>query len=262
MKSRPAVFWQLSCPKPAATSRGECAPPGAISGLWSGRHAAALRAAVERTEPGTADHHANGASGTSPGQSGETGTGDRETGEGAVILPLARQRILSTYSRLSRCSAGEWLTEKKKETWRGRAELCLEERAAPWSRTHDKRFLPSLWEYLRILPAVPRRLQKPEQQALMRSASAYYGSGRLWCWSSCSWRVGEPGNCTATTALTDWFWRFARPLPPRRKGWWRTNCLRIVAGRNRTYGRGHRCFGRSGTELRASLACLPERPIT
>ena len=35
-------------------------------------------------------------------------------------------------------SLREWLTRKQKETWRGRAELCLEERAAQWDRAHRR----------------------------------------------------------------------------------------------------------------------------
>ena len=85
------------------------------------------------------------------------------------------------------------------------------------------------------------------------------GFGRCWCWSSCSWQVGEPGNCTAATALTDWFWRSARPLPPRRKGWWKTTCLRIVAGRNRNYALATDASVDPELRLRASLACLPEQ---
>jgi hypothetical protein len=71
-------------------------------------------------------------------------------------------------------SLRQWLTQERRKTWRGRAELCLEERAAQWSRTHDRRFLPSVLEFLRIALAVPRRKRNADQRALMRTAARHH----------------------------------------------------------------------------------------
>jgi formylglycine-generating enzyme required for sulfatase activity len=69
----------------------------------------------------------------------------------------------------------EWLTRKQKETWRGRAELCLAERTAQWTRSPQDRFLPSPWEYASIQLAVPRRWA-PTERAVLRAATRHYGS--------------------------------------------------------------------------------------
>jgi serine/threonine protein kinase/formylglycine-generating enzyme required for sulfatase activity len=68
-----------------------------------------------------------------------------------------------------------WLTLERHKTWRGRAELCLEERSAQWTRAPQSRFLPSAWEYLRIATGVPKRKRTTQQQAVMRAAARYYG---------------------------------------------------------------------------------------
>jgi serine/threonine protein kinase/formylglycine-generating enzyme required for sulfatase activity len=70
----------------------------------------------------------------------------------------------------------QWLTRKQKETWHGRAELLLEERAGQWAPRREKRLLPSLPEYLFLRFGVRRRHWKPEQRALMRAAAQHHGS--------------------------------------------------------------------------------------
>src|SRR5262249_37394039 len=62
----------------------------------------------------------------------------------------------------------EWLTRKRRTSWRGRAELRLEERAAQWARGgREDRFLPSPAEYATILAAVPLGQRRPEEQSIM-----------------------------------------------------------------------------------------------
>ncbi|MBN2271461.1 MAG: protein kinase, partial [Sedimentisphaerales bacterium] len=73
-------------------------------------------------------------------------------------------------------SLREWLTRKQKETWRGRAELRLQERTDQWHRTKIARFLPDPLEYVTIQAGVPRRKRTPEQKAVMRAATRRYGS--------------------------------------------------------------------------------------
>jgi serine/threonine protein kinase/formylglycine-generating enzyme required for sulfatase activity len=67
-----------------------------------------------------------------------------------------------------------WLTQKQKETWRGRAELRLQERTAQWSPSRERRLLPSLPEYLLFWLAVPPGKQRPEQRALMWAATKHH----------------------------------------------------------------------------------------
>jgi formylglycine-generating enzyme required for sulfatase activity len=69
----------------------------------------------------------------------------------------------------------QWLTRKQKETWRGRAELLLEDRAAGWAPRREKRLLPSLPEFLFLRLGVGWRQWKPEQRALMRAAAKLHG---------------------------------------------------------------------------------------
>ncbi|MBN2473961.1 MAG: SUMF1/EgtB/PvdO family nonheme iron enzyme [Pirellulales bacterium] len=73
----------------------------------------------------------------------------------------------------------QWLTQKQRESWRGRARLCLQQRTAQWQRTRDRRFLPSPLEYLRIRAAVPGRQQRPEEREVVRAATRRYGTTAL-----------------------------------------------------------------------------------
>jgi serine/threonine protein kinase len=64
----------------------------------------------------------------------------------------------------------DWLNRKQKETRRGRAELCLEERGALWSVKKEKRHLPSFFETTRILALTRRSSWTDSQQEMMKSA--------------------------------------------------------------------------------------------
>ena len=72
-------------------------------------------------------------------------------------------------------SIREWLSRKQKETWQGRAELCLEDRASQFQRSTEIRYLPSPLEYLAIQAAVPGRIRSVGQQRVMRAATKRYG---------------------------------------------------------------------------------------
>lgn len=69
-----------------------------------------------------------------------------------------------------------WLTMERRKTWRGRAELRLEECTSQMSVWPESRYLPSPVEFLSILFGVPSRRQKLEQRSLMREAKWFYGS--------------------------------------------------------------------------------------
>jgi serine/threonine protein kinase/formylglycine-generating enzyme required for sulfatase activity len=65
----------------------------------------------------------------------------------------------------------EWLERKKKESWRGRAALQLERQATSYAAAQDRRFLPSLLEYVTFLAAVPSARRTPAQVKLLRNAA-------------------------------------------------------------------------------------------
>ncbi|MFM9963809.1 MAG: serine/threonine-protein kinase [Planctomycetaceae bacterium] len=67
-----------------------------------------------------------------------------------------------------------WLTKKQRETWRGRAQLWLEERTVQWIRQPQSRYLPSLFESWRIVCAIPRRKQTTAQRQMMRTAIRHH----------------------------------------------------------------------------------------
>ena len=73
-------------------------------------------------------------------------------------------------------SLTEWLTQKKKATRRGRAELLLEERAQSWQARPSNRTLPSLLEWLSILAFTTRknRAHQQSEQKMMRRANRFY----------------------------------------------------------------------------------------
>ncbi|OYV87335.1 MAG: hypothetical protein B7Z73_10260, partial [Planctomycetia bacterium 21-64-5] len=67
-----------------------------------------------------------------------------------------------------------WLTRKQRETRRGRAELCLAERAAWWSARPNKRQFPTAGEWLAVrLWTRPRRWNDTERR-MMGGAGRYY----------------------------------------------------------------------------------------
>jgi formylglycine-generating enzyme required for sulfatase activity len=68
----------------------------------------------------------------------------------------------------------QWLTRKQRESWRGRAQLRLAERAALWSVRPESRHLPALWEWANILLFTRRQNWSGPQQHMMRRATWRY----------------------------------------------------------------------------------------
>ncbi len=66
-------------------------------------------------------------------------------------------------------SLRSWLTQKQRETWRGRAQLRLEQRAAQWNPRRENRFLPSPWECVWIATLSARRWTDVERQMMSRA---------------------------------------------------------------------------------------------
>ncbi len=71
-------------------------------------------------------------------------------------------------------SLRDWLTRKQKETRRGRAELCLSERAALWAVRPEKRLLPSLGEWLNIRLCTRKRDWTQPQRRMMQQATRHH----------------------------------------------------------------------------------------
>jgi formylglycine-generating enzyme required for sulfatase activity len=72
-------------------------------------------------------------------------------------------------------SLREWLTQKRKETRRGRAELRLVDRAVLWSDKPEDRHLPALWEYLNIRFLTNGTIWNPIQRKMMQRAGWVHG---------------------------------------------------------------------------------------
>lgn len=71
-------------------------------------------------------------------------------------------------------SLREWLQEKRSETMRGRAELCLARRAQRWQANPEVRQLPSWGEWISIRCLTSHRAWSPSQRRLMRAADRRY----------------------------------------------------------------------------------------
>ncbi len=72
----------------------------------------------------------------------------------------------------------DWLQQKQKESGRGRAILCMDERASVWNRQKANRQLPTFQEWSNILLKARRRdrvATEPRRQ-MLRAASRYYGT--------------------------------------------------------------------------------------
>ena len=126
-------------------------------------------------------------------------------------------------------SLRDWLTRKQKETWRGRAELALEERAAQWARSHDSRFLLSLREYLAVQLGVPRRQRTAEQEDLVRAAGRRHGrnwggllAAGLAVRSSCNSTSPPSGTRAGSASPRRWSTRCCAPPPGASRTTWRS----------------------------------------
>ena len=73
-------------------------------------------------------------------------------------------------------SLREWLTQKQRETKKGRAELKLAERAATWGANQENKQLPTLWEWMQIRRWTDKsKWSKPESQVMIK-ANRFHGT--------------------------------------------------------------------------------------
>ena len=71
-------------------------------------------------------------------------------------------------------SLRDWLTRKRKETRRGRAELLLAERSALWNAKPKNRHLPSLWEYANIrLLTEHKKWTSPQRKMMVKGGRCH-----------------------------------------------------------------------------------------
>ena len=68
-------------------------------------------------------------------------------------------------------SMRDWLTQKQRETKKGRAELKLAERSAVWSANPENKQLPTLWEWWSIRRWTDNKRWTVPEQSLMRRAA-------------------------------------------------------------------------------------------
>ncbi len=71
-------------------------------------------------------------------------------------------------------SLRDWLTRKQRESRQGRAELRLAERTATWSNRPERRYLPSVLEWLKIRLFTRRRMWTLPQRNMMGVAGRYH----------------------------------------------------------------------------------------
>ena len=71
-------------------------------------------------------------------------------------------------------SVRNWLSRKRRETRRGRAELVLEERSAEWNARPARRNLPSGWEWVRIRSLTRSKRWTDAERRMMRRADRAY----------------------------------------------------------------------------------------
>ena len=76
----------------------------------------------------------------------------------------------------------EWLTRKRKETWTGRAELRLAERASSWSVSRPRSGLPTWSEYVGVrLLTRPERWTDREDRMMREAGRSYMQRAAVWC---------------------------------------------------------------------------------
>ena len=74
---------------------------------------------------------------------------------------------------------GDWLSQKLKQTRRGRARVRLSELSAQWTGKRESRFLPSAFEYVNMRTAVNSKACTIEQRNYLKSADRHWaGSNR------------------------------------------------------------------------------------
>ncbi len=121
-------------------------------------------------------------------------SGNRATHHPAPATPNPPRFYQLTHDYLVP-SLRDWLTQKQRETRRGRAELLLAERFALWNRKPENRNLPSAWEWLKIRLLTVRKRQTLPQREMLRQARRVHGL---------RWGIGLVTTMVIGIAMTQW----------------------------------------------------------
>src|SRR5262249_46893810 len=73
----------------------------------------------------------------------------------------------------------DWVEQRQRRTWRGRAQLRLAERAGSWNAYRERRLLPSWTEWIMIGMLTPHRAWTEPERCMMQAATRYHGTGTL-----------------------------------------------------------------------------------
>ena len=90
--------------------------------------------------------------------------------------PLAGRRYFQLTHDYLVISLRDWLTRKQRETFKGRAELRLMERAATWSTKRENKQLPTLSEWVSIITLTESKKWTELERATMQRAGRVYGA--------------------------------------------------------------------------------------
>jgi serine/threonine protein kinase/formylglycine-generating enzyme required for sulfatase activity len=161
-----------------------------------------------------------------------------------------------------------WLTQKQRETRRGRAELRLAERAALWSAKPENRYLPSVLEWANIRLMTQKRVWTATELRMMKRAWRFHGLRAIVLAPMATLlavvgiyvrnRVAEANQAAAARSLVHQIIyadtakapEFIRTIQERDRRWIDPELRQVVA----------RASENSKDKLHASLALLPVEP--
>ncbi len=184
-----------------------------------------------------------------------TPTDPEDPGEGRSTT-ASRQYYQLSHDYLVHSLRG-WLTRKQRESRRGRAELLLADRSAPWNAKPENRLLPSVLEWANIRLLAPRKNWTELERRMMNRAGRVHGQrtlGTVLLVALISWATWEGYGRLRASALVQSLEQVATPEVPaivkqlggyRR---WADGRLLAVLQNRKDQSREH---------LHASLALLP-----
>jgi formylglycine-generating enzyme required for sulfatase activity len=106
----------------------------------------------------------------------DTAVAHKSVGSATADRPVARKGYYQLTHDYLVPALRQWLTRKQRETFRGRAELRLADRAALWQGRPQTRHLPAWWEWADISLFTRRRHWSESQQQMMRKATRYHAA--------------------------------------------------------------------------------------
>lgn len=100
----------------------------------------------------------------------------------------------------------EWLTQKQMQTRRGRAELRLNERASLWNAQPERRYLPSLTEFIGFVTLTRSAKWNQPTRDMLRASTRLYGfytAVSLLCIAVVGWTAGQYLSRTRARSLVE-----------------------------------------------------------